>query len=78
MPRKDYEVLFLTDPIDEWVAQSLTKVDGKKLKSVLKGELEVDTEEEKKEKEVKQEEAKSSTWASLNLSRTSWPKRCRR
>jgi molecular chaperone HtpG len=56
--RKDYEVLFLTDPIDEWVAQSLTEYDGKKLKSVLKGELEVDSEEEKKEKEVKQEEAK--------------------
>jgi molecular chaperone HtpG len=56
--RKDYEVLFLTDPIDEWVAQSLMEYDGKKLKSVLKGELEVDTEEEKKEKEVKQEEAK--------------------
>ncbi|HKZ17833.1 MAG TPA: molecular chaperone HtpG [Geobacteraceae bacterium] len=56
--RKDYEVLFLIDPIDEWVAQSLMEYDGKKLKSVLKGELEVDTEEEKKEKEVKQEEAK--------------------
>jgi molecular chaperone HtpG len=56
--RKDYEVLFLTDPIDEWVAQSLTEYADKKLKSVLKGELEVDTEEEKKEKEVKQEEAK--------------------
>ncbi|HET6421367.1 MAG TPA: molecular chaperone HtpG [Geobacteraceae bacterium] len=56
--KKDFEVLFLTDPIDEWVVQSLTEYDGKKLKSVLRGELEVDTEEEKKEKETRKEEAK--------------------
>jgi molecular chaperone HtpG len=56
--KKDFEVLFLIDPIDEWVVQSLLEYDGKKLKSVLKGELEVDTEEEKKEKESKTEEAK--------------------
>ncbi len=53
---KNFEVLFLTDPIDEWVVQGLTEYDGKKLKSVLKGELEVDTEEEKKEKETRKEE----------------------
>jgi molecular chaperone HtpG len=56
--KKDFEVLFMTDPIDEWVVQSLTEYEGKKLKSVLKGELETDTEEEKKEKETKKEEAK--------------------
>ncbi len=54
--KKDFEVLFMTDPIDEWVVQSLTEYDGKKLKSVLKGELEVETDEEKKEKEAKKEE----------------------
>jgi molecular chaperone HtpG len=56
--KKDFEVLFMIDPIDEWVVQSLLEYEGKKLKSVLKGELEVDTEEEKKEKESKTEEAK--------------------
>ncbi|HLO26156.1 MAG TPA: molecular chaperone HtpG [Geobacteraceae bacterium] len=55
--KKDYEVLFMTDPVDEWVSQTLTEYEGRKLKAVDRGDLEVDTEEEKKEKEVKKEEA---------------------
>jgi molecular chaperone HtpG len=55
--KKEYEVLFLTDPIDEWVVQAMTEYDGKKLKSVLQGELELDTEDEKKEHEEKKKEA---------------------
>jgi molecular chaperone HtpG len=55
--KKDFEVLFLTDPVDEWVAQALTEYEGKKLKAVDRGDLEIDTEEEKKEKEAKKEEA---------------------
>ncbi len=55
--KKEYEVLFLTDPIDEWLVQSLTEYDGKKLKSVLQGELEIETEEEKKQHEEKKKEA---------------------
>ncbi len=48
----------MTDPVDEWVVQSLTEYDGKKLHAVDRGDLELDSEEEKKEKEAKQEEAK--------------------
>jgi len=55
--KKDYEVLFLTDPVDEWVTQGLVEYDGKQLKAVDRGDLELDTEEEKKEKEAKKEEA---------------------
>jgi len=55
--KKKYEVLFLTDPIDEWLAQSLTEYDGRKLKSVLQGELEIETEDEKKQHEEKKKEA---------------------
>ncbi|RII27351.1 MAG: molecular chaperone HtpG [Geobacter sp.] len=55
--KKGYEVLFLTDPVDEWVVQQLTEYDGKKLKAVDRGDLELDSEEEKKEKEAKKEEA---------------------
>jgi molecular chaperone HtpG len=39
---KDYEVLLMTDPVDEWVVQSLQEYDGKKLKSAEKGDLDID------------------------------------
>ena len=48
---KGYEVLYLTDPIDEILATHLTEFDEKPLKSVGKGEVELGTEEEKKEAE---------------------------
>lgn len=53
---KGYEVLFMLDPVDEWVAQSLTEYDGKKLKAVDRGDVDLGTEEEKKEQEAKKEE----------------------
>ncbi|MBT1071669.1 molecular chaperone HtpG [Pelotalea chapellei] len=55
---KGYEVLFLTDPVDEWVVQSLQEYNEKKLKAVDRGDVDLDSEEEKKEKEAQQEEAK--------------------
>jgi molecular chaperone HtpG len=55
--KKEYEVLFLTDPVDEWVVQTLTEYDGKKLKAVDRGDLELDSEEEKKAHEAKKEQA---------------------
>ena len=39
---KDFEVLLMTDPIDEWVTQALTEYDGKELKSAEKGDLDLD------------------------------------
>jgi len=39
---RDYEVLLMTDPIDEWVTQSLAEYDGKTLKSAEKGNLDLD------------------------------------
>jgi molecular chaperone HtpG len=39
---KDYEVLLMSDPVDEWVAQSLNEYDGKSLKSAEKGDLGLD------------------------------------
>jgi len=54
---KNYEVLFLTDPVDEWVVQSLTDYNEKPLKAVDRGDISLDSEEEQKEKEKKREEA---------------------
>ena len=43
LKEKNYEVLLMTDPVDEWVAQSLTEYDGKPLKSAEKGDLGLET-----------------------------------
>ncbi len=45
---KGYEVLYLTDPVDEIIVGHLTEFDGKALKSVGKGEVELGTEDEQK------------------------------
>merc|ERR1712225_21462 len=49
--KKGYEVLYMVDPIDEYAVQQLKEFDGKKLKSVAKEGLDLDTEEEKKKTE---------------------------
>lgn len=54
---KDYEVLFYADPIDEWVSQALTEYDGKPLKAIDRGDLELDSDDEKKTKEKALEKA---------------------
>ncbi|WDP91081.1 MAG: molecular chaperone HtpG [Desulfobacter sp.] len=48
---KDYEVLLMTDPIDEWVTQSLTEYKEKKLKSAEKGDLDVEKVDDEKKNE---------------------------
>ena len=39
--KKGIEVLLMFDPIDEWVVSSLTEFEGKPLKSIAKGDLEL-------------------------------------
>ena len=48
---KDYEVLLMVDPIDEWVTQSLPEYKEKKLKSAEKGDLDVDKVDDEKKNE---------------------------
>merc|ERR1712023_153120 len=49
--KKGIEVLYMVDPIDEYCVQQLKEYDSKKLKSVTKEGLDLDTEEEKKKTE---------------------------
>ena len=45
---KGYEVLYFTDSVDEFLTSIIMEYDGKKFKSILKGDLDLDTKEEKK------------------------------
>jgi molecular chaperone HtpG len=47
---KGYEVLYLTEPVDELLVQSLWDYEGKKLKSAGKGALELGADQEEKER----------------------------
>jgi molecular chaperone HtpG len=55
---KGFDVLLMTDPIDEWVTQSLLEYDKKKLKAVGKGELELDEDSKKEASEEKEKAEK--------------------
>ncbi|KAL6043353.1 heat shock protein 90 [Balamuthia mandrillaris] len=52
LKKRGYEVLFFTDPIDEYMVQQLKEIDGHKLVNVTKEGLKLDeTEDEKKKAE---------------------------
>jgi molecular chaperone HtpG len=53
---KGYEVLLLTDPVDEVWVGSVHEFDGKSLQSVAKGEVDLDSEDEKTEHEAERRE----------------------
>jgi molecular chaperone HtpG len=55
---RGFEVLFLVDPVDEWMLQRLQEFDGKPLKSVERGQIDLEGDETKDEREKKQEEFK--------------------
>ncbi len=58
--KKGIEVLLLSDPVDEWLVNSLHEVNEKPLKSVTKGDLDL-SDEEKKEQEEQKEALSSVT-----------------
>jgi molecular chaperone HtpG len=70
---KGYEVLLLTDAVDEIWLGSVTEFDGKPLQSVAKGEVDLDTEEEKTAHEAERKEREKDfadllTWLKETLS----------
>lgn len=70
---KGIEVLLLTDPVDEVWVEAVPEFDGKQLRSVAKGEVDLGTDEEKKEagteREKRQQEFEGLlTWMTGRLS----------
>ena len=43
---KGYEVLLLTDPVDEVWVERVREFDGKQLQSIAKGQVDLDTDED--------------------------------
>jgi molecular chaperone HtpG len=68
---KNIEVLYLVDPIDEWVVQNLTEYQGKKLKSITKGDL--DLGKLSKEEKASQKEGKSKFKKLTNFLQDAFP-----
>jgi len=62
LKEKGYEVIYLVEPVDELLAQSLTDYESKKLRSVGKGTIKLGSEEEKEraQQELKQKEEGAS------------------
>ncbi|MBO7676391.1 MAG: molecular chaperone HtpG, partial [Erysipelotrichaceae bacterium] len=55
---KGYEVLYFTDSVDEFFASVVATYNDKPFKSILKGDLDLDTKKEKEDLEKKSEESK--------------------
>lgn len=69
---KGYEVLLLTDPVDEVWVNAVAEFDGKPLQSAAKGEVDLDSEEEKAAHEAEREEQQKDfadliTWLQQTL-----------
>jgi molecular chaperone HtpG len=57
LKQRDFEVLYMTDPIDEWAVAGLKEFDDKPLVSAMKADLDLDeTEEDKGKREERQGE----------------------
>jgi molecular chaperone HtpG len=69
---KGYEVLILTDPVDEVWVERVGQYDGRSLQSIAKGQVDLDSEDEKKSSEPEREQQKKDfagllTWLGTTL-----------
>ncbi|MEU5263916.1 molecular chaperone HtpG [Amycolatopsis sp. NPDC021455] len=72
---KGYEVLVLTDPIDEMWVDAVPGFDGKQFQSIAKGQVDLESDEDKKATEVAREQQKKDfenllTWMAAALGDT--------
>lgn len=56
--KKGFEVLYLTEPVDELVMQSLHEFDGTPIQSAAKGDLDLEEEDKDQDEEVKKQREK--------------------
>jgi molecular chaperone HtpG len=69
---KGFEVLILTDPVDEVWVERVGQFDGRSLQSIAKGQVDLDSEDEKKSTEPEREQQKKDyadllTWLGATL-----------
>lgn len=57
---KGYDILCMTDEVDEYIVEQLREQDGKKFCNIVTDDLGLETEEEKKELEAKEEAVKGT------------------
>lgn len=56
---KGYDIIYLSDNVDEFVLQVLSSYQDKKFKNITQGDLDLESEDEKKEREAKAEASKA-------------------
>ncbi|WP_413812101.1 molecular chaperone HtpG [Streptomyces sp. OE57] len=62
---KGFEVLLLTDPIDELWVDAVPEFDGKQLRSIAKGQVDLDSQDEKDEEAEAEREQRQKDFAEL-------------
>ncbi len=62
---KGYDVLFFVDPVDEFMVNNLQEFDGKKIKSIQKGDIDLGEDDSNKEEEKKKEEESKDLIAAI-------------
>ncbi|KAL2630130.1 hypothetical protein R1flu_014816 [Riccia fluitans] len=67
LTKRDYEVLFLVEPIDEVAMTNLASYKDKKFVDISKEDLELDSEDKEKEKEAEQEYRLLCDWMKQQL-----------
>ncbi|MEO3748027.1 molecular chaperone HtpG [Plantactinospora sp. B5E13] len=70
---KGYEVLLLTDPVDEMWVDAVPNFDGKRFQSIAKGQVDLDTDEEKEQAGAEREQREKDfadllSWLTSTLS----------
>jgi molecular chaperone HtpG len=63
---RGYEVLYFVDPVDELLTQTVTEFEGKPLKSVGKGHVDLGSEEERKQQQEELKDKSSAVSALLS------------